>query len=167
MKFTAVIGLVLGGVLLFAAPAMGWTYDDCVEVDFNHPDCEQYPPPETPPEEETPPPVEEKPPVSPPAPPPITIPPPPAQPPAPPAPPELPPKTPEQPPEKPAAPKIEKGEQGKVERRDTPAPVPQVQTVSTSSESGKLPFTGIPAGLLALAGAGLAASGAALRRRVR
>lgn len=40
MKKAAALTLLL--ILLAALPAIGWTVEDCVEVDYDHPHCDQY-----------------------------------------------------------------------------------------------------------------------------
>lgn len=135
-------------------------------------------PPVTPPVEK--PPVDKPPVVTPPVVTPPTVTPPEAPPVVPPvAPPVAPPEdtpTVEKPkqPSAPVAPKKETPEKrtgtaGKTETRSDTSPTSQVQTrtVSTSSETGTLPYTGPAAGLIALAGAALGAGGYVARRRLR
>lgn len=163
------------GSLALAAPAMAWDENECeqwyTENGTVHEDCQ--PPPQ----------VEEQPPVAPsPSPPPTPPAPsvpasPPQSPAAPEAPPEQPPAPPVQPPEqgreKHGKPKQSprEGARGKQEQRSPEAGQAQLAATVTQAPSatagGTLPYTGVPAGLLALGGGGLASAGAALRRRVR
>lgn len=153
-----VIASALLGLLSFAGPAMAWDYDECVEVNFDHPDCEQFKPPVETPPVETPPPVVAPPEVTPPA-PPVETPPladttstPPAQ---------MTEELKEPPSEKEIT--FEKKETSKPNYRPGTPAVPKTQTVSVSDTS-TLPYTGLPAGLLALAGLALALGGFAVRR---
>jgi outer membrane biosynthesis protein TonB len=166
----AAAALAAVGSLALAAPAMAWDEQECAdwyaEHGTVHEDCQSPPPP----------PEEEQPPVAPsptPAPPvPASPPQSPATPPQSPAAPEAPPTPPEQAPEKQGKP--DRGPRastkGKQEQRSGGAVQAQPAATVTQTESatagGTLPYTGVPAGLLGLGGAGLAAAGAALRRRV-
>jgi outer membrane biosynthesis protein TonB len=166
----AAAALAAVGSLALAAPAMAWDEQECAdwyaEHGTVHEDCQSPPPP---PEEEQPPVAPS--PTPPPAPPAPPAPPVPASPPQSPAAPEAPPTPPEQAPEKQGKP--DRGPRastkGKQEQRSGGAVQAQPAATVTQTESataGTLPYTGVPAGLLGLGGAGLAAAGAALRRRV-
>ena len=156
------MAVAITALLVFAVPAMAWTPQECEEISYNHPDCKQ-PTPETPPTETTP----------------TPIPPPPTP---PPTPPEVPPVT-EVPttPETPTVPEITveqetpdtqqeitaKGKNKPTPNNSDTLPAARFQTRQVSTaQAGQLPYTGLPAGLLALAGASMLAAGYTLRRRM-
>lgn len=172
-RLAIIVGL--GAALAVPSTALGWTYEECVEVDFNHPDCEQYTPP---PEEETPP--VEVPPVVPPVTPPAETVVPEVTPPVPPVPPLIPPPV-----EVPSVEETAAEEQAEEEWTPIPDAPPvkpksgigsaayaesnqaqETAEVSAREVSDTLPLTGFGAGLVFLAGLSLVAAGAVLRRRV-
>lgn len=167
-RLAIIVGL--GAALAVPSTALGWTYEECVEVDFNHPDCEQYTPP---PEEETPP--VEVPPVVPPVTPPAETVVPEVTPPVPPVPPLIPPPV--------EVPSVEEtAAEEQVEEEWTPVPdAPPVKPksgigsaayaesqqaeVSAAEVRDTLPLTGWQTGLVGLLGLSLTAVGVVLRRR--
>jgi hypothetical protein len=175
LKKYAILVAALAAFLVFAAPVMAWTPQDCADwyaqTGEIHPDCTNWtpPPPEIPPvvtPPETPPVVPPVPPETPPV-PPVQ-----PQPPAPPVTPETPPVPPVVPdtppvvPETPTPPGEVVGvEDVKPNKIKAEVPVEKATPVTTNAQ--ELPFTGLPLVGLALGGLGLSAGGAALKRRLR
>jgi outer membrane biosynthesis protein TonB len=160
------MAVAITALLVFAVPAMAWTPEECDswydQYGKSHEDCkppETTPPPTT---EVPPPPVVEVPPVVPP----VVVP-PVTEVTTTPETPTVPESTVQQ--ETPDTPKeiAAKGKNKPTPNNSDTLAAAEFQTRQVSTaQAGQLPYTGLPAGLLALAGASMLAAGYTLRRRM-